>query len=139
MQAQLFSGTFWSVTYEPLARLVILERTAAPVDDLSVLGVEATALDVALQPVERRQTALLMDLRRAPPVSPQWKDTDLISRQMWALVGFRCYAFVVQTALGKLQLNRYARPRGPNHGVFFEVIDARLFCRHQLATLRSST
>nr|MCU0682976.1 hypothetical protein [Polyangiaceae bacterium] len=113
MQVQLFSGTFWSATYEPLARLVVLERTTTPVDDLSALGVEATALDVALQPVERRQTALLLDLRRAPHLKPPWQDTDLISRQMWALVGFPCYAFVVQTALGKLQMHRYTRPRGP--------------------------
>lgn len=135
MPAQLFSGTFWSATHEPLSRLVVLTRTAAPVLDLSALGAEATALDAALRSVDRRQTAALLDFRLAPPLSPPVSENDLASRQLWALLGFRCYAFVVQTALGKLQMHRVGRERGIPYGVFFEVLEARLFCRTQLAAL----
>lgn len=128
MQGQLFSGAFWAASHEPIDGLIAFERTPLRITTLAALDAEMVALEQALRSVDRRRTAALFDLRDAP-VDPRADADELWARTQPAFAGFRRYAIVVRTAVGKLQVNRLAgAPRAPMR-VFFDVADARRFCR----------
>ncbi|HEU4403682.1 MAG TPA: hypothetical protein VFS43_00080 [Polyangiaceae bacterium] len=132
MQGRLFTGTFWSASYEPLHRLAVFERSTAPVVDLGLVDDEVAALAAALEPVERRRAAALIDLRAAP-LDPRADADALWARHRLAFAGYRRYALVVRTAVGKLQISRLARATAAPAGVFFDPAEARLFCRQTAA------
>jgi hypothetical protein len=110
-------------TEQPFATLAELERAHGQLEDV-------------LDTMPRAKMALLVDLRRAPSRNDPEFERIMSKHRHLMFDGWKLRAIVVRSAVGKLQVQRYARDDGFDVEVFTDVAAAREHLRAGLAAQR---
>jgi hypothetical protein len=126
----LFEDRYVSLTLDPARGLVRYVRTREPFPTLDAMRASNAAIAASGAGLLRASLTLLLDLREAPPRN----DEDFESEATKALArfapGFKAHAFLVKTAVGRLQATRMTRDRGDPAQVFITEAEALAHLGH---------
>ncbi|WP_395832372.1 hypothetical protein [Archangium violaceum] len=109
---QFFRNEHFSVYVDERMRLVRTVRSDKPFASLTEFERVFTELGEALDRLDRQRYVILADVRAAPGRNdPDFEAALLRMRPRW-LGGFRKVGVLVQTTVGVMQIQRYARQDG---------------------------
>lgn len=109
---QVFRNDYYSVLVDERQRLVRIVRSEKPFASIPELEACFAQLLPALNALDRPRYALLSDVRAVPGRNdPEFEAALLRMRPQW-LSGFRKVGVLVQSSVGLLQVQRYARKDG---------------------------
>jgi hypothetical protein len=115
---EVFRNGYMLVRHEPTRKLVVLTRLSTPYASLDDVRATFAGVDAALVHVSRPRTALLIDSRMAPARNDPAFEAEFTAWRQKFNVDFRKVSILVQTAVGILQVGRYARTDDTTLGVF---------------------
>lgn len=108
----LWQNAYFTVLLDEPARLVRHVRSDKPFTSIAEIEAAFEELFGALDGIDRSFYALLVDIRAAPGRNdPQFEATMARIRARW-FAGFRKVGVLVQSAVGALQVQRYAKRDG---------------------------
>ncbi|MFO0614482.1 MAG: hypothetical protein U0414_17995 [Polyangiaceae bacterium] len=122
MARVLLESPLATITLDEALGVVTLERSAEPLD-LERLADVAARFEVLLPHALRRELGLVFDMRRGPLASPEIEDR-LFATANELQRGFRAYATVIGTAVGKLQTTRLRRENRVPQGFVATSLEA---------------
>jgi hypothetical protein len=96
----------YELDVDSLCKLVLLRRTELPFVRLTDLDACFDALERGLAEIVREQYAVLIDLRRGPARNDAGFEAAMQRNRQKTDAGFRRSAFIVSTAVGRLQIQR---------------------------------
>ena len=109
---QIFRDEYFTVLVDERQAIVRTIRTGKPFASIRDVEVSFEGLIKALDDLGRARYALLADIRAAPGRNdPQFEEALQRVRLKW-ISGFRKVGVLVQSAVGLLQVKRYARQDG---------------------------
>lgn len=109
---QIFRNDYYTVLLDERLRLVRAVRSAKPFASMAELETSFAQLISALDALDRPRYALLSDVRAVPGRNdPEFEAALARVRPLW-LSGFRKVGVLVQSSIGLLQVQRYARKDG---------------------------
>jgi hypothetical protein len=109
---QVFRNDYYTVLVEERLRLVRVVRSEKPFATIPELEVCFAQLIPALDALDRPRYVLLSDVRAVPGRNdPEFEAALARVRPLW-LTGFRKVGVLVQSSVGLLQVQRYARKDG---------------------------
>lgn len=108
----LYSDEYVTVTLDSRIGLVRYSRSPTPYPSLDVMREHSEKTSAAFRSVSTGNLGLLVDIRAAPPRNDDAFEAE-VTRALSGLVSrFRAHAFLVKSAVGKLQARRLATSRG---------------------------
>ncbi|AKJ00994.1 hypothetical protein ATI61_112253 [Archangium gephyra] len=109
---QIFRDEYFTILVDERQAIVQTIRTGKPFASMRDVEVSFAGLIKALDDLGRARYALLADIRAAPGRNdPQFEEALQRVRLKW-ISGFRKVGVFVQSAVGVLQVKRYARQDG---------------------------
>ncbi len=109
---QIFRDEYFTLLVDERQAIVRTIRTGKPFASMRDVEVSFEGLIKALDDLGRARYALLADIRAAPGRNdPQFEEALQRVRLKW-ISGFRKVGVLVQSAVGLLQVKRYARQDG---------------------------
>ena len=109
---QIFRDEYFTLLVDERQAIVRTIRTGKPFASIRDVEVSFEGLIKALDDLGRARYALLADIRAAPGRNdPQFEEALQRVRLKW-ISGFRKVGVLVQSAVGLLQVKRYARQDG---------------------------
>lgn len=132
LRRTLTSNELWTLEYDEAASLLVARRTAEPMQ----LGGSAERMSATLAAraagIDMRKTALLIDLRSGPMRNDEPFEEAMVTTRQHMVAAVRSFAktaFLVRTAVGALQVKRYARAEGQELHVFEDEAAALAYLR----------
>jgi hypothetical protein len=127
----LVGNAYFRLTEDDTAGVYRLVRTATPFPSARALRTTAAEVERVASTLPRG-SGLLIDAREAPARNDQEFEEEFKLARRPILANFRRVAVLVRTAVGRLQVNRYAREDGvAAQAVFGEEADALAFLRRR--------
>jgi hypothetical protein len=120
----LYEDRFVAVTLDEAHGLVRYARTRESYPDLDAMRASNANVATAGAGLARAHLALLLDLCDAPPRNDDAFESEALQALDRFAPGFRASAFLVKTAVGRLQANRMTRDRGAQPHVFIDEAEA---------------
>jgi hypothetical protein len=112
MVRALFADEYLTITFDTDSRVVRFVRNDKRYPSMEVVRAEHVALASAIAHIVPKEHALLIDVRVAPPRNDEAFEAE-ITRLVTSLVNkFKKHAFLVQTAVGTLQVRRLSAVQG---------------------------
>jgi hypothetical protein len=99
---------------DPVCKFVLFRRTEVPFERLADIDACFDELERALANVAREEYSVLIDVRRGPARNDQGFETAMQKNRRKIELGFRRYAFLASTAVGRLQLQRMVTTNNPS-------------------------
>jgi hypothetical protein len=115
----LFEDRYVVVTLDQARGLVRYARTREPFSTLDDLRAANENTARAAAGLARSTLSLLIDLREAPPRNDEEFEKEATRALATFVPGFKASAFVVKTAVGRLQAVRLTRERGGDRPAVF--------------------
>jgi hypothetical protein len=103
------SGSHLQIDVDPALSLVRVVRTAKPLASAAETAALAGQVRSALAGLERARHGMLVDLRPTPFVNESRFADELATFRREVTTGFRRAAFLVETQMGRLQVQRFVR------------------------------
>lgn len=97
------------VVVDVARRLVRVSRTAQPLTSAEDVATMVRHAQRCLRPIERSQYSVLIDMRRALLADEHRYSEASVALRRELVGGFRRTAFLVETQMGVLQVQRFAR------------------------------
>jgi hypothetical protein len=113
-----------AVAVDERGRLVRAVRTSQPLASLDDVGAMVAHVKSSLRTLPRPRYAILIDLRRALLADESRYAKELIELRRELVSGFRKSAFLVETQVGMLQNQRFAREERLTTRVYLDEADA---------------
>jgi hypothetical protein len=123
---RLLDNPHMKIDIDPSRGFVRMTRTEVGFDSADTIQSFVERIDEVMRHLDRAKLRLLVDLRRAPMRTGDAFDPEL-RRAQKTTEGFARCAVLVQTAVGRLQVNRISRETGVDHGVFNDEKEALAF------------
>lgn len=119
------SDAHLTLTIDAARRLVHAVRTAAPVDSATQVAAMTARAGELLRAVARRDYGILVDLRQAPLAVESRFAAALTALRQELTRDFGRAAFLVETQVGRLQVQRFVREEKLAAAVFDDEAAAR--------------
>ena len=104
--------------------LVRAVRTGQPLVSSQDISAMLAHIQRTLQTLSRPRYAILIDIRRALLADESRYSQDLVALRRELVSGFRKSAFLVETQVGMLQVQRFAREERLTTRVYFDELEA---------------
>ena len=127
MSRVLFADDHVTVAYDEAHGLVRYTRSAkayASIDEMTASHDKLAAALPAFFPTSGLK--LLIDVRQAPPRNDEAFEAQVTRLLVTFIQRFSAHAFLVKSAVGRLQTQRLARDRGETHPAVFDDETAAL-------------
>jgi hypothetical protein len=128
---ELARTSHWIVTLDD--RIVRAQRTATPFETEADLRATMTLLQSLKLDRKRSELGLLVDLREGPFRNDDSFETAMQRYRQELFGGWAAVASIVKTAVGKLQVNRFAREDHVRMHVYNDDGEALAYLRSRLA------
>jgi hypothetical protein len=115
----LFADDYVELTHDTARGLVRYRRTSRPFPSIDVMRAVHGKLSGTLPGATQRPLALLIDVRDAPPRNDAGFESEVTRSMSDFFAAFRARAFLVKSAVGKLQVRRIAASQGGSPGSVF--------------------
>jgi hypothetical protein len=109
---KIWTTPHWTLERVIGSTVVRMRRTAEPVTDAQAFEADFEAYQRAMPRAERATLSLLIDLRDGPLRNEPGFEAIIRRNQRQLVGGFRRYAVLVRTSVGRLQVTRQARESG---------------------------
>lgn len=113
-----------AVAVDEGGRLVRAVRTSQPLASVDDIGAMVAHVQSTLRTLPRQRYAILIDIRRALLADESRYATELVELRRELVSGFRKSAFLVETQVGMLQVQRFAREERLITRVYLDQADA---------------
>jgi hypothetical protein len=117
-------GDHIGVAVDERRRVVRVARTALPLSSSLDIGSMIGHVQRSLQTLARARYAVLIDIRRALLASESRYADASVALRRELLSGFRKSAFLVETQMGMLQVQRFAREERLSTRVYLDELEA---------------
>jgi hypothetical protein len=115
----LFADDYVQVTLDPKRGLVTYKRTSRPYQSIDEMRAVHRNMAAPLVKLSPKGLVLLFDVRDAPPRNDANFEAEVTKAISEFLPGFRAHAFLVRSAVGRLQVRRLATSRGDSPSSVF--------------------
>jgi hypothetical protein len=123
----LFADDHVTVAYDEAHGLVRYTRSGKPYASIDEMTASHDKLVAALPPFfPTSGLKLLVDVRPAPPRNDEAFEAQVTRLLVTFIQRFSAHAFLVKSAVGRLQTQRLARDRGETHPAVFDDETAAL-------------
>ncbi len=127
MSRVLFADAHVTVAYDEGRGLVRYARSTEPFGSIADMTASHDKLAAALPPFfPTSGLKLLIDVRQAPPRNDEAFEAQVTRLLVTFMQRFSAHAFLVKSAVGRLQTQRLARDRGDSHPAVFDDETAAL-------------
>lgn len=120
MSRVLFTDAHLTVTIDEAAGVLRYARSATPFASIDAFRATHDHLTTALPAPLPRGLKLLVDVREAPPRNDEAFEAAVLRILATFMKRFPMHAFLVKSAVGRLQTNRLARERGGDAPAIFD-------------------
>ena len=107
----ILSTTYWEMLEDDVRRVVLLRRSAVPVESLTEL-VDQNAQVIAQMQAEHREWGIVVDMRQAPSRNDPEFEGAMSKLRTRVSEAYARVALLVTSTAGMLQVNRLARQEG---------------------------
>jgi hypothetical protein len=126
MSRVLFNDAHVTLAYDEARGLIRYTRSNMPFDSIADVTASHDKMASSLPAFLPAGLKLLIDVRQAPPRNDEAFEA-VVTRTITAFIGrFAAHAFLVKSAVGRLQTQRLARDRGDAHPPVFDDETAAL-------------
>lgn len=126
MSRVLFNDAQVTLSFDEPRGLLRYTRSSAPFPTVADVTACHAKMASSLPPFLPTGLKLLVDLRQAPPRNDDAFEAE-VKRTIATFIGrFSAHAFLVKSAVGRLQTQRLARSRGDEHPSVFDDEQAAL-------------
>jgi hypothetical protein len=123
----LFADAHVTVVLDEARGLVRYTRSAQPYGSLDAMSVAHEKMAATMRPFfATGGLKLLIDVRAAPPRNDEAFEASVTRLMATFVARFSSHAFLVKSAVGRLQTQRLARSRGEDHPPIFDDESAAL-------------
>ena len=115
----LFADDYVEVTLDSARRLVRYKRSSRAFQSVEDMRTVHVNLAAPMKRVSTLAHVILFDVRDAPPRNDATFEAEVTRSISELLPGFRAHAFLVKSAVGRLQVRRLAASRGDSPSLVF--------------------
>jgi hypothetical protein len=116
----LFSDAHVTLDLDEARKLVRYTRSREPFASVDAMGAVHDKMTAALPAFLPTGLKLLVDVREAPPRNDEAFEAAVTALLATFMKRFSAHAFLVKSAVGRLQTQRLARTRGEAHPLIFD-------------------
>ncbi len=120
MSRVLFTDAHVTLAFDEARGLVRYARTGKPYADIADMSASHEKMAAALPPFFPAGLKLLIDVRAAPPRNDDAFESVVTRLLETFIKRFSAHAFMVKSAVGRLQTQRLARSRGDTNPSVFD-------------------
>jgi hypothetical protein len=115
---RLHQSATWIVERDAARAVVLLARSIVPFSSAQDIDASLAPVHRTFATIDRARHALLVDMRKAPLRNDPAYENAMAEHRRRIVAGFRACALLVNTTLGKLQLQRLSRLDGIEWAAF---------------------
>jgi hypothetical protein len=119
MLRTLFADEYLTVTLDAENHVVRFTRNDKRFPSIDAVRAQHVSLDSAVAGIALKGLSLLVDVRSAPPRNDEAFESEITRLVARLVTKFKKHAFLVQTAVGGLQVRRLATSSGAPSAVTF--------------------